>query len=97
MKQIMRKTTLIIFFSALAVPVAGFALPVISPANTETRPMNTAECDYDVGDRVKVKWQGKWYPSEILKVKPDCSQYYIHYIDWSDSWDEWVSPDRIQK
>ncbi|MEQ8351572.1 MAG: Tudor-knot domain-containing protein [Leptospiraceae bacterium] len=68
----------------------------LTPGPKAPAPMNTAECDYDVAQTVQVQWKGKWYEAQILKVKDDCSQYFIHYTGWSDSWDEWVTPDRIK-
>ncbi|MCB1170334.1 MAG: hypothetical protein KDK25_08370 [Leptospiraceae bacterium] len=93
----MRKINLTILFCAMALPVASFAVPATPGSDAEARPVNTAECDYDVGQAVKVQWKGKWYEAQILKTKADCSEYFIHYTGWSDSWDEWVTPDRIQK
>ena len=76
---------------------AVMAMPVRSTApDASPVPVNTAECEYDVAQSVQVMWKGKWYDAQILKVKDDCSQYFIHYTGWSDSWDEWVTPDRIK-
>ncbi len=76
--------------------LGGFSATFAMPESVRPTPMNTAECDYDVAQTVQVQWKGKWYEAQILKVKDDCSQYYIHYTGWSDSWDEWVTPDRIK-
>ena len=42
----------------------------------------------------KVEWQGAWYDAKVLKTEPD--RWLIHYIDYDDSWDEWVGKDRIR-
>ena len=48
-----------------------------------------------VGDSVKVKWKGSWYPAEVLKAND--GQYLIHYTGFESSWDEWVGPGRMKK
>ncbi len=47
-----------------------------------------------VGQRVNVLYASSWYPATILKVSGNT--YYIHYTNWSDTYDEWVTADRIQ-
>ena len=42
----------------------------------------------------KVEWQGAWYDAKVLKTEP--ARWLIHYIDYDDSWDEWVGKDRIR-
>ena len=42
----------------------------------------------------KVEWQGAWYDAKVLKTEQD--RWLIHYIDYDDSWDEWVGKDRIR-
>ena len=44
--------------------------------------------------RVEVNWKGHWYPAVILKEKD--GKYHIHYLDYDESWDEWVGKDRIR-
>ena len=41
-----------------------------------------------------IEWRGTWYDAKVLKKKP--GYWYIHYVDYDDSWDEWVGPDRIR-
>ncbi len=55
-------------------------------------------CHYSKGQKVEVKWKGRWYPSTILKVKVKDGKcrYKIHYDGWSSSWDETVVPRRIR-
>jgi hypothetical protein len=43
---------------------------------------------------VEVLWGGTWWPAEILGVRGGLS--YIHYTGWADSWNEWVTRDRIR-
>jgi hypothetical protein len=40
-----------------------------------------------------VEWGKKWWPAEILKQ--DGASYLIHYKGYDNSWDEWVSLERI--
>ena len=49
-----------------------------------------------VNDKVKVEHSGAWYDATILKVNSAEGTFYIKYDGWSDSWNEWVTPDRIQ-
>jgi hypothetical protein len=46
------------------------------------------------GERVEVEWNGKWYRGVITSTSAD--QCRIHYVDYSDSWDEWVGPNRLR-
>src|SRR5690349_192039 len=61
------------------------------PASTTA----TAPGTYKVGDTVDVEWSGSFYESQILAVQPG-PQYKIHYVGWSDSYDEVVGPSRIR-
>jgi hypothetical protein len=49
---------------------------------------------FGVGDAVEVKWKGSWYPASVLETKN--GKYKIHYDGYSNSWDEWVGPNRIR-
>ena len=37
---------------------------------------------------------GTWYPVRVLKT--DGNKRFIHYVGWSDQWNEWLGPDRAQ-
>ncbi|HEV3261244.1 MAG TPA: Tudor-knot domain-containing protein [Gemmataceae bacterium] len=43
---------------------------------------------------VQVKWEGQWWPAVVLKTEG--KRQYIHYDGFEDSWDEWVTQDRIR-
>ena len=43
---------------------------------------------------VEVEWGGTWWPAEVLNVQGGKS--YVHYTGWADSWNEWVTPDRVR-
>lgn len=43
----------------------------------------------------EVEWNGTWYPAVTLKTEK--GTFYIHYVGYGDSWDEWVEPNRYRK
>jgi hypothetical protein len=47
-----------------------------------------------VKDAVEIQHNGTWYHGKILKTDGD--KYFITYEGWSDSWDEWVTIDRLR-
>lgn len=49
-----------------------------------------------VNDKVQVESNGSWYDAVILEVNEEDQEYFIHYEGWSDSWDEWVTIDRMK-
>lgn len=49
-----------------------------------------------VNEKVQVDYNGSWHDATILKVNAAEGQYYITYDGWSDSWDEWVTKDRLK-
>jgi hypothetical protein len=46
------------------------------------------------GTRVRVEWQGAWYPAQVLTAR--WGLHLVHYDDFEPVWDEWVSFDRIR-
>lgn len=47
-----------------------------------------------VGQRLEVSYEGKWYKSKIIDVDGD--RFRVHYVNYDNSWDEWVGPDRLR-
>lgn len=47
-----------------------------------------------VNETVEIESAGAWYPGKILKAEGD--KYFITYEGWSDSFDEWVTVDRLR-
>ena len=53
---------------------------------------------YDLNKRLLKKGQwvdvkdtvDQWLDAQIMDVKPDNSEVFIHYIGWADRWDEWI-------
>lgn len=46
------------------------------------------------GQRLEVEHQGKWYKARVIDVDGD--QVQVHYMNFADSWDEWVGPERVR-
>ena len=57
-----------------------------APAN-ETPPPADAE-------KVEILWGGQWFPGYV--VKRDGARTLIHYNGWADSWNEWVTADKLR-
>jgi hypothetical protein len=47
-----------------------------------------------VGQRVEVESDGKWYKAKIIGV--DSEQFEVHFVNFDDSFDEWVDRERIR-
>ncbi len=47
-----------------------------------------------VGSSVQVEWRGNWYAAII--VQAGNGRYFVHYLNYDTSWDEWVPPQRIR-
>lgn len=50
---------------------------------------------FPVTSLVEVEWEGEWYNAQVLKIEEN--SYYITYLDYDSSWDEWVNASRIRK
>ncbi|HVJ14931.1 MAG TPA: hypothetical protein VM686_05800 [Polyangiaceae bacterium] len=60
------------------------------PAPQTVEPQAT----YGVGQAVDIYWGSKWWPGRVLKLEG--GHYRITYDGWSESWDEWVEPERLR-
>lgn len=60
------------------------------------KPVNAPTKDgaFKVGDKVKVEWGNQWWAAEVQQVGD--GKYFIHYTGWDNSWDEWVTSERIR-
>lgn len=47
-----------------------------------------------VGERLEVQQEGRWWRGKIIEQRPN--GFKIHYYGWDESWDEWVTPDRMR-
>ena len=53
---------------------------------------------YDINKRILKKGQwvdvkdtvDQWLDAQVMDVKPDNSEVFIHYIGWAERWDEWI-------
>ncbi len=77
----------------LAASIQDASTPATTP--TASSSATAAATTFKVGDSVDVEWSGSWYESQILAVAPG-PQYKIHYVGWSDSYDETVAPSRVR-
>ena len=55
----------------------------------------TADTKLEVGRKLLVSWHGKWYPGEVLSLKP-AGKVKIHFTGWDDKYDEIVERDRLR-
>jgi YD repeat-containing protein len=65
--------------------------------NTATTTTTTTTVKDDkslVNKKVQVEYNGAYYTATILKVEN--GKYYIHYDDYDESWDEWVTGERVK-
>ena len=69
---------------------------VVGPTGWKVRPDNHPyNFLYSVGEQVKVEWNGAWFEASVLNI--DGGRHQITYVGYDSSWDEWVTPERIQK
>lgn len=47
-------------------------------------------------EKVQVNHNGTWYDATMLKVNAADGTYFITDDGWNDSWDEWVTIDRLK-
>ena len=53
---------------------------------------------YKVGEKISVRWHGQWFAAEVVEVGKgaQAGKYYIRYMGYDASWNEYVGPDRIE-
>ncbi len=49
-----------------------------------------------INEKVQIESKGAWYDGKILKVNAEEGTYFITYDGWDESWNEWVTSDRIR-
>ncbi len=72
---------------------AMFAAADTFPRNAHLAPVEDA-VKPGVGQRIEAESDGKWYKAKIIVVDGD--QVEVHYVHFDNSWDEWVSRERIR-
>ena len=50
--------------------------------------------EYEVGTKVEVEWNGKWYAAEVTKTH--LGLHFVHYDGFPEADDEWVPRKRIR-
>lgn len=55
-----------------------------------------AEREWSVGSMVAAQdAYGAWYVAEVLARDETRAAYFVHYVGWEESWDEWVQDWRL--
>lgn len=93
---------IVVLAIAVVTVLGGFAAAFY--LRIPSRPSSTASSSAAVGDArslavgqpVQVEWQGRWYAATVLSVLSPV-EVRIHYIGWSDRWDETVSIARVRR
>lgn len=69
---------------------------VVGPTGWKVRPDNHPfnEPSFSAGQQVKVEWNGSWWDALIREIHG--GKYFIHYVGFDSSWDEWVDDSRIK-
>jgi hypothetical protein len=47
-----------------------------------------------VQETVQVEWEKEWWPAVVLKSEG--GRYQVHYVGYAESWDEWVTAERVR-
>jgi hypothetical protein len=76
-------------------PVRAAARPRTNTIVRNARPPNNAlSSSTATGEKVEIFWGNKWWPGVV--VKREGQRAFVHYDGWSDSFNEWVTPDRVR-
>lgn len=69
---------------------------IVGPTGWKVRPDNHPfnEATYSLGQQVKVEWNDGWWDALIREIHG--GKYFIHYVGFDSSWDEWVDDSRIK-
>lgn len=62
--------------------------------NAPVAPIPQGGLDVGVVPDCEVHWGGAWFKAKVMKVEND--RWFIHYVGWANTWDEWVGKDRIR-
>lgn len=74
----------------------GRAQVILSDAEAQQRTTPApAGHKFSRGDKVYLQWASSWYECEVLDVNVQGNPK-VHWIGWSDTWDEVVTPDRVR-
>jgi hypothetical protein len=89
--------SLIAAFALLAVVVAHSmgAEARTKPRVTKRAPAVHIAAARTQSARVEVLWGAKWWKATVIGKRRGFTK--IHYVGWSDSYDEWVQDHRVRK
>jgi ABC-type antimicrobial peptide transport system ATPase subunit len=59
------------------------------------KPSQPVALEFVKEEHILVEWKGQWWNAKILKKKNNL--YYVHYLGWSNKWNEWVKISRMAK
>jgi hypothetical protein len=74
---------------------AGETEPSAASAAAPPTSPPAATAVFKPGDQVDVEWKREWWKAVVTQVSTG-PRYKIHYVGWSESWDETVGPERIR-
>jgi hypothetical protein len=49
-----------------------------------------------IGDKIEVLWNGSYFPATVKNVNEKEKKWLIGYDTYSESWDEWITSERIK-
>ncbi|MBI2259767.1 MAG: RNA-binding protein [Flavobacteriia bacterium] len=49
-----------------------------------------------IGDKIEVLWNGSYFPATVKNVNEKEKKWFIGYDTYADTWDEWITADRIK-
>jgi hypothetical protein len=81
------------FYDYCVKRTARFSAAKLTVSTRETI-KQTEALDVGVKPDCDVLWDQSWYPAKVMKKEKD--RWYIHYVGYEKSWDEWVEKDRIR-
>ncbi|WP_207494476.1 agenet domain-containing protein [Aridibaculum aurantiacum] len=64
------------------------------PTNNAIKAAPAGASRFSPGSKIEIDYNGTWYKGSVLEVNGD--KYKIHYDGYSDSWDTWVTADKIR-
>ncbi len=99
MTRLARAGSLLLLLVAVLLACKKKSADEAEPGSASATPPATsppaAAAVFSPGDQVDVEWKGAWWKAVVTQVSPG-PEYKVHYVGWSESWDEAVGPARIR-
>jgi hypothetical protein len=54
-----------------------------------------SDSPWRISQYVECEWKGQWWLAQIIDIQK--GKWKIHYLNYDDSWDEWVDASRLRK